>query len=96
MNGLTEIHKTPAAQVRTGHVIAVPEDNYRRRLEVEIVHHETAEVDGEQVPVVRFTGWDDNGRVERGWAHFSDSQVLVVEDRRGDCFQTLIGDTYLL
>ncbi len=74
----------------------VAEDNYRRRLEVEIVHHETAEVDGERVPVVRFTGWTDGGHVVRGWAHRPNTQVLVVADMGGNCFQTLIGDTHLL
>lgn len=88
---MTGVYKTPARMVRTGQVISVPQDGYRRRLEVEIVHHELREVDGERIPAVSFTGWSSQAeQVEQGWAQFPETLVLVVEDRRGaDCFKTV-------
>lgn len=86
---MTSVFKTPAGMVRTGMVIAVPQDHYRRHLEVDIVHHETHVDNGERIPVVRYTGWGPDGRVERGWARRSDSEVLVVEDRRDRAYQAL-------
>ncbi len=78
------VFKTTTRSIRTGHVIAVPADGYRRTLEVEIVHHSTQVLaDGTALPVVRFTGWADGERVERGWGQELGARVLVVEDRRG-------------
>ncbi len=78
------VFKTTTHSIRTGHVIAVPTDGYRRTLEVEIVHHSTeVPADGTAMQVVRFTGWSDGVRVERGWGQALGSRVLVVEDRRG-------------
>ena len=83
-------YETPARMVRTGQVIKVPADNYRRGLEVDIVHHEIQEVDGERIPVVRFTGWTaQDGRVERGWGQLPDTLVLVTDDMRGHSYLTV-------
>jgi hypothetical protein len=89
---MTMPFETPAAQVRTGHVIKVAVDGFRQALEVDVVHHETHVVDGERVPVVRFTGWADGDvYVERGWGQLPDTRVLVCEDRRGYSYLTVDG-----
>lgn len=95
MNGLTDVYETPARLVRTGQVIKVKADGYRRSLEVEIVHHEThTDPDtGARTPAVWFTGWEDSrDRVERGWGQKPDAMVLVVEDMRGHSYLTLEGE----
>lgn len=87
---MTDVYKTPASKVRTGHVITTEESGYRLTLEVDYVHHGTKLVDGVKVPVVWFTGWASTGtQVERGWGHSPDTEVLVVEDRRGNSFRTV-------
>jgi len=106
VNGKTDVYETPARMVRTGQVIKVAADGYRRSLEVEIVHHETrTDPDtGERTPAVWFTGWDDNcDHIQRGWGQQPDAMVLVVEDVRGHSYLTLTGcggepetETYLL
>ncbi len=83
-------YKTPASNVRTGQVIKVERDGYDLGLEVEIVHHLAYGTD----TVVAFTGWTNHHEhIDCGWVQGRDTEVLVVEDRRGHSYLTLTGDS---
>lgn len=82
--------ETPARQVRTGHVIKVAVDGYRKSLHVAVVHHgsHTEPATGERLPGVWFSGWTGGEWVDRGWGQNPETLVMVVEDHQG-------ADTYL-
>jgi hypothetical protein len=76
-------YETTAKQVRTGYVICVPSDGYRRSLEVDypIWGRHTDPVTGETRDVIWFAGWASDGvPVDRGWGQSPDAMVTVVTD----------------